>query len=173
MGSTTAKPPGSAAMSFEARLCLHQGRDKSVRNVLVAGGFLRQNSSTFEFSHYLLRRSHLTHKTRSQHGTGWPTATPSSHPGWFVSNTHTGCPALRGSIKGLPGRAEEGHGYGCTWVSSLHSSGSGNHRTTQRTDLALQDMGTIAPGLLAPDQFRREALPTSHSKDNPVRASLE
>lgn len=114
--------PGSAAMSFKARLCLHQGRDKSVRNVLVAGGFLWQNSSTFKFSHYLLRRSHLAHEARSQRGAGWLTATLSSPPGWFVSNTHTGCPTLRGSIKGLPGRAEEGHGCGCTWVVDLQSA---------------------------------------------------
>lgn len=112
MGSATAKPPGSAVMSFKARLCLHKGRDKSVRNVLVASGFLQQNSSTYKFSHYLLRRSHLTYKARSQCGAGWPTATHSSHPGWLVSNIHTGCPALRVSIKGLPGVPEEG----CVWM---------------------------------------------------------
>lgn len=66
-------------------------------------------------------------------------------------------------------------------VSNLHSSVSGNHHTTQRTALTSQDMGTIHTdsagtvplGLLAPDQFRREALPTSHSKGDPLGASLE
>lgn len=172
-----------SSMSFKARLCLHQGRDKSVRNVLVAGSFLRQISSTFKFSHYLLRRSHLTHKARSQCGAGWPTATPSSYPGWFVSNIHTGCPALRGSIKGLPGVVEEGHGCGCTWVADhqcaqlrvwkpphiTEDSSSVTGYGTVHTDSA----GTIFPGVLAPDQFRREAQPISHSKDNLLRVSLE
>lgn len=104
MRSATDKPRGSAAMSFKARLCFHKGRDKSVRNVLAAGGFLWQNSSTFEFSHYLLRRRHRAHKARSPHGVGWPSATHNSHPGWLVSNIHTGCPALRVSLKGCQGR---------------------------------------------------------------------
>lgn len=42
--------------------------------------------------------------------------------GWFLSNTHTGCPPLRVSIKELPGVAEEGRGYGGTSVAGLQSA---------------------------------------------------
>lgn len=140
-----------AVMRCKARLCHHQGKGKSVRNVLVAGSFLQQNSSTFEFSHYLLRRSHLAHKARSQCGTGWPTATKNLHPGWFVSNIPTGCHALRVSIKGVPGMAEEGNGCGCAWAADLHSTARHLGTATRyREQLWPHSIHTDSAGTLTP-----------------------
>lgn len=141
-----------AVMRCKARLCHHQGKGKSERNVLVAGSFLQQNSSTFEFSHYLLRRSHLAHKARSQYGTGWPTATKNLHLGWFVSNIPTGCPTLRVSIKGVPGMAEECNGCGCAQAADLHSTQLGiwgpPHDTENSSGLTASTRTWPAPSLL-------------------------
>lgn len=146
-------------------------KGKPGRNVLVAGSFLQQNSSTFEFSHYLLRRRHPAHKARSQGWVGRPTAAKSLlHPGYSVSNIPSGCSALRVSIKGA---AEEGGGCGYTGQQQIYTPqlSFGDRHTTQKTALASQSTGmfhtasasTLTPRFLVPHQLRRDTLTISRS----------